>query len=82
MMISRSRFTPGMKDGRDVSFDRGEVVTYRTRNGDTVEITIDSEIMRNAEAPGDGTGYESIFHDDGQRYFASRQQIIDWNGKV
>lgn len=27
-------------------------------------------------------GYESIFHDDGNRYFAVAKGIIDWEGKV
>jgi hypothetical protein len=82
IMVYRSRFTPGLKDGSDVSFNKGETVTYRMRDGTTVKITIDSDIMKHDQAPGDKTGYESIFHDTGERSFAVRSGIIDWEGKV
>lgn len=81
-IVYRSRFTPGLKDGRDVSFDVGETVTYRMKNGSTVKITIDSETMEHDQAPGDKTGYEAIFQDSGERYFAPRRGIIDWAGKA
>lgn len=81
MRIYKSRFTPGLKNGEDVSFNKGEEVTYRLRSGGTIKIIIDSDLMEHAEAPGDKTGYESIFSDDGGRYFAVRSAIIDWKGK-
>jgi hypothetical protein len=40
-----------------------------------VMVTIDSEPMRHAEAPGDGMGYECIFHDTGERSFASSDHL-------
>ena len=82
MMVYRSRFTPGLKDGKDVSFEQGEVVTYRTRDGKGTKITIESDLMEHPDAPGDHTGYDSVFHDTGKRAFASRQGILDWEGKV
>lgn len=81
MMIFKSRYTPGLIDGRDCDFVKGESVVYMDRSGKLVRIIIDSEIMKHDEAPGDGTGYESIFADTGQRAFASRYGIIGWAGK-
>jgi hypothetical protein len=81
-MVYRSRFTPGLRNGADVSFDKGEVVTYRTRSGSTVKITIDSGLKSHALAPGDHTGYECIFHDNWEKAFASREGIIGWEGKA
>ena len=77
-MVYRSRFTPGLKNGKDVKFEKGEVVTYGRNN---VKITIDSDLMKHDEAPGDGTGYEAVFHDTGERAFAAREYITDWKGK-
>ena len=48
---------------------------------DSIKITIDSDLMRHPGAPGDGTGYEAIFHDTGSRGFAARSLISDWDGK-
>lgn len=73
-----SRFTVGLENGQDVSFNKGEIVTY---GGNKVKITIASELMSHADAPGDKTGYEAIFHDTGERAFASRIDIVDWKGK-
>jgi hypothetical protein len=81
-MVYKSRFTPGLENGSDVSFNIGETVTYRMRDGKTVKITVDSEIKTHDQAPGDKTGYESIFSDTGERSFAVRQGIADWEGKV
>lgn len=81
MMLYRSRFTPGLTNGADVSFDKGEVVTYRLRDGKEVKIIIDSDICVHDLAPGDHTGYEAIFSDTGERAFAIRANIIDWEGK-
>ena len=81
-MVYLSRFTPGLKNGADVSFNIGEVVTYRLQCGDEIKITIDSDIMKHDHAPGDQTGYESIFHDTMERAFAARAQIVDWEGKI
>lgn len=76
-----SRFTPGLKDGSNVSFERGECVLYELSDGSLVEITIDSVLMMHPKAPGDRTGYEALFHDTWKRAFAVRCQIIDWDGK-
>lgn len=78
-MVYISRFTPGLKNGKNVSFEKGEAVTYGKKK---VKITIDSDLARHDQAPGDGTGYESIFHDTKERAFASREGIVDWDGKV
>jgi hypothetical protein len=78
-MVYKSRFTPGLENGQDVSFKMGEQVLYGKNK---VKITIDSDIVRHDSAPGDGTGYESIFHDTGERAFASRLGIVEWDDKV
>jgi len=78
VMVYISRFTPGLQNGKDVGFDIGEVVTYGKAG---VKITIDSDLMKHDQAPGDKTGYEAIFSDTGERAFASREKIIDWEGK-
>lgn len=80
MTILFSKYTPNRKNGKGVGFSIGDVVTYRMRNGDTFKITIDSELMRHREHQ-EYTGYEAIFHDDGKRYFAVDEGIIDWDGK-
>ena len=78
MMVFSSRFTPGLENGQDVCFDKGETVVYGKNK---VDIIIDSELMSHPDAPGDGTGYEAIFSDTGERAFAARIGVIDWEGK-
>lgn len=80
MMVFKSRSTPYLKNGKDLNFFKGEKVVYQRSNGE-VDITIDSEIMTHDDAPGDKTGYEAIFHDNGKREFAARIRIIRWKGK-
>jgi len=79
VMVFLSRFQKGLENGAEVSFDRGETVTFRGKSGKEYQVVIDSDLMRHEEAPGDKTGYEAIF-DDG-RFFISRTQIVDWEGK-
>ena len=79
MQIYKSRFTPGLKNGEDVKFEIGEKVKYRTRAGEDFVITIASERMRHY--PSGLLGYEAIFPDDGQKYFAAGKGIYDWDGK-
>lgn len=74
-----SRFTPGLENGKDVRFRKGDKVMYGKRN--PVEITIDSDRMKHKDAPGNGMGYEAIFGDTGERSFASELGIFDWEGK-
>lgn len=76
-MVFKSRHTPGLANGEDVHFEIGESVTYRMRNGDVFQIVIDSELMKDFGY----YGYEAIFPDDGERYFAPEIGIIGWEGK-
>ena len=78
VMVYKSRFTPGLINGKDVNFKKGEKVHYRMRNGYEVDIIIDSEIMQHSGF----LGYESIFLDDNQKAFAVKEGIINWEGKV
>lgn len=79
MQVFSSRFTPGVK-GFDVHFLKGEVVKYQMKNGDIIDIIIDSERMKHEEC--ENYGYEAIYSDDGKRYFADGGRIIDWEGKI
>lgn len=82
MRITKSRYAPNLKNGKDVGFNIGEVVDYRLRSGEEIKITIDSEYMMNDCDGITHYGYEAIFHDDGQRYFAIEEGIYNWEGKV
>ena len=79
MQIYRSRFTPGLENVEHVGFDKGDIVKYRCRDGNVINITIDSERKMGGL---DILGYEAIFSDDGNRYFAAAYGIIDWVGKI
>ena len=78
MNVWISKHTPGLLNGKDVHFEICEVVEYQKRNGERFTITIDSEYMTNSGY----YGYEAIFHNDGKRYFAVDEGIINWEGKV
>jgi len=78
MRVCISRYSNNAKNGKDVSFNKGETVTYKLKNGTTLPIKIDSELMKSQE----GTfGYEAVFSDDNQKWFAESDRIIDWDGK-
>ena len=77
MDVFNSRYTPGLKDGTNVHFQKGETVHYRMRNGEEHDIVIDSARMFHKP---DFYGYEAIF-DDGVRAFAVEQGIVNWEGK-
>lgn len=79
MQILKSKYTPGAK-GYEVGFSKGEVVEYQLQNGNVIDITIDSERMKHNMCK--TFGYEAIFSDDGKRYFADGEKIINWNGKT
>lgn len=75
MLLFKSRYTPGLKNGKGVYFEKGEKVRYRMRDGTEYDIIIDSELMNNSGY----WGFEAIFPDG--RYFAADEGIIDWDGK-
>jgi hypothetical protein len=79
MRVSKSRLTPDLINGEDVSFEKGETVLYKQQNGSVLNIVIDSVYMQHESGL---YGYEAIFSDDGNRYFALSKSIIDWEGKV
>ena len=78
MIIQKSRFTPGLKNGEGVAFQIGDIVDYRMRDGTELKITIDSELMTHSGY----RGYEAIFSDNGERAFAPAIGIYNWDGKV
>ena len=78
LMVYKSRFTQGLKNGEDIDFQKGKKVRYRMRDGYEVDIVIDSELMQHSGY----LGYESIFLDNNQRAFAVKKGIVDWDGKV
>ena len=77
--IFKSRYTPNIENGENVKFNIGEVVTYKMRSGKVLDITIDSDYMQHDCGL---YGYEAIFSDDGGRYFAAAEGIVNWEGKV
>jgi hypothetical protein len=78
MEIYKSRFTPNAK-ATEIKFSIGDVVKYKLRSGQVMDITIDSEPMSHSQCA--FKGYEAIFSDNGQRSFAGSDGIIDWQGK-
>ena len=76
--IGRSTHTPGLSDGRDVLFQKGDVIDYRTLKGETVKVTVASDLMAHDFAP--YNGYECVFPDNEIR-FAVRERIVGWEGK-
>lgn len=79
IQVYKSKFTPGAT-GDQIHFRIGEIVKYQLRNGDIIDIKIDSERMSHDNC--DVLGYEAIFLDDNQKYFARGDKIIGWEGKV
>ncbi len=79
MDVSRSRYTPGLKNGSEVRFSIGENVLYQLRTGEKMIIRIITERLKSK--CGKYFGYEAIYSDDGHLYFAVDQGIIDWDGK-
>ena len=76
--VYRSKFTPGII-AKETCFRKGEMVRYRTRNGQELDIIIDcNEKMKHNIVL---LGYESIFTDDNSRNFAAEDGIIGWSGK-
>jgi hypothetical protein len=79
VFVYKSRYTPGLINGKDVNFQKGEKVRYKMRSGEELDIIIDSERMHHTQS---GLyGYESIFLDDNKKYFAASTGIINWEGK-
>ena len=74
-MVFKSKYTPNLKDGENVHFEKGDKVRYRMRSGREYDIVIDSDLMENSGY----LGYEAIFPDG--RFFAVAKGIIDWEGK-
>lgn len=77
MRVFKSRLTPNLDNGKNVKFEIGEKVTYKLTDG-KINIIIDSELMVNQGY----YGYEAIFLDDNQKYFAVSEQIVGWEGKI
>jgi len=78
-LVYRSRYTEGLKNGENVSFNKGETVKYKLQDGSILDIIIQSELRRHINGR---CGYEAIFSDDNQLAFADWERIIDWQGKV
>lgn len=77
--VYKSRFTPGLKDGRDVHFELGETVQFKGMGGEIHDVVIDSVRMSHAQLPDDELGYEVLFPDG--RHFIRAMQIVGWEGK-
>jgi len=80
MPVYKSKFTKGIT-ADETCFSKGETVRYQLRSGGELDIIIDSERMYVKDNGEVLFGYESIFSDDNQRYFACEKGIINWEGK-
>lgn len=78
MKVFKSRFTPNLKNGKDVQFNRDEKVVYDLGKGKTTDIIIKSDYMEHQSGI---CGYEALFLDDNDMWFANAEDIIDWEGK-
>lgn len=78
MQIYKSRFTPNVT-GDEISLEIGEIVKYQLKDK-IIDIKINSERMCHDKCK--NLGYEAIFLDDNQRYFADGKRIIWWKGKT
>jgi hypothetical protein len=76
-MVTRSRLG-NYENGDHVAFEIGETVKYKLLNGKVIDIKIDSKPMSHKKSD---FGFEAIFSDDGERYFADSKRIVDWEGK-
>lgn len=73
-----SRFTPGLKNAKDVGLQPGDKITYRLLNGTDCTGTIKSEFCQHTNGR---YGYETFFDDIGSLQFADEERIIGWDGK-
>jgi hypothetical protein len=80
MEIFKSRYTPNLKNGKDVGFSIGDMILYKPAGQSPVRAKIVSD--RRSHKSVDKLGYDAIFADDGNQWFAVEEQIIDWEGKV
>jgi hypothetical protein len=80
MKYLKRKQTPNLNNGKDVEFNIGDMILYKPAGQPPVQAKIVSE--RGAHTDIDQLGYEAIFADDGELWFASEIQIIDWEGKV
>jgi hypothetical protein len=81
MQIFRSRLTPNLENGEDVSFSIGETVTVLLADGLTkISAIIQSDRMLSYD--GEYLGYEAIVSDTQALDFVPAIAIVDWAGKV
>ena len=78
MRVTKSRYTAGLENGKDVAFNIGEKVRYKMRNGKEYNIIIKSSYKKHTSGY---FGYESLFP-DGTISFTPDIGIIGWEGRV
>jgi len=78
-LVTKSRFTPGLPNGKDVHFQIGETVQYRLLSGKMVDVKISTVLMQHANG---AYGYEGVFSDDRMTGFADELRIVNWKGKI
>lgn len=83
VMVYKSKYTPGLKNGKGVHFSKGEKITIRSLFNPeiTARATITSELKWRDDAPDDGLGYECEI-EGYESSFIPSICIIDWEGKM
>lgn len=81
-----SRYTPGLIDGTDVDFSKGEIVKAKSfKTGDIKDFVIDSDYCSNKIVePGKILyGYVGYLLGDESKspMFVAEDQIVDWEGR-
>jgi hypothetical protein len=90
MEINRSRFTPGLRNAKDVALQVGDICLWQKYQpskdaaegdhaGPVVRITITSVRMQHVNGC---IGFEARFEDTGEIAFADERSIIAWEGKT
>jgi hypothetical protein len=79
MKIFSSRFTPNAT-GDDIPLGKGEEVKYQLKDGNLIDVIIDSKRMRHSGC--NNFGYEAISLLDNQRIFIDGKRIVSWKGKM
>ncbi len=71
--ILLSSFSPDATSRNAIG--KGHKALFTGLTGRKLVVDVDSYLMRHAQAPGDGLGFECIFPDTGDRAFVSCDQL-------
>lgn len=75
--VYASRHAVPKPPGHMLKWDLGQKAKYTTLKGEVRIVTIDSEMMSHAAAPGNGFVYECIFEDGSGRFACLADRLED-----